>query len=601
MASVIGIFTNKGIQKTIAAQGNVGWFIYIKQFAVAQLSSTLPLDPELGDTLPLQPTWYTDVVSGWQVVDNNTVQVTCTIPPGQKPLLTVGEYVPIGDIYLYAQDHLGNPFLLVVAQPDITLEYDNLGTTRLIMSIQLNNVNLSSLYSFTFTEAKDIYDHNLDPAAHEVLFKRLGGIAGLYQNIADHKYVGQYFDELANFVGSQQVTQVTTIADTMIVTNQNTNGITGSGSNNIVLLSVAGLAIGNVVSGHASLQTGTIINDIIGNTIYLNKLTTGSIPNATALNLIETLNYNWWTIVTPAGAQYYVWYNASLTGIDPGLNVLNGLAGYTGIEVNFTAGATANTVASLTAAALTAELVFSASALANVVTVNQAQNGPATAAADFGTGFTVTVTVPGTLTVTQGQLVYRDSSGLYHPSDFTQLNTQMPMAFADTSRTVAIFSGLIDYTHAYANQTLLYLHATTPGLITDNSTSGLCIGYAMSNNLMFLQFPRLFDSPVENSSLALTNGSTIAVNLNKTKQSWIVESAASQVILSNTPFGVSPPQTGTEIELIGVDDDRTVTIPYADIPYGFIGNGPCSLAKNQMLTVRFNATLVRYTEMGRSE
>ncbi|MCC7443186.1 MAG: hypothetical protein IT285_16255 [Bdellovibrionales bacterium] len=91
-------------------------------------------------------------------------------------------------------------------------------------------------------------------------------------------------------------------------------------------------------------------------------------------------------------ALHYVWFNKDGAGIGPVH------PGRRPIEVGISTGDTANQVAAAVQTAIDAEADFSATVLANVVTVTNAAAGPATDAAnvDVGGAFSVSTTVQGT-------------------------------------------------------------------------------------------------------------------------------------------------------------------------------------------------------------
>jgi len=89
---------------------------------------------------------------------------------------------------------------------------------------------------------------------------------------------------------------------------------------------------------------------------------------------------------------YYVWYDVDAAGVDPAIS------GRTGVKVSIAENATANQVATATAAALDALADFVAPAPgAAVVLVTRAAGGPSTDAADgvAATGFTITTPTQG--------------------------------------------------------------------------------------------------------------------------------------------------------------------------------------------------------------
>lgn len=89
---------------------------------------------------------------------------------------------------------------------------------------------------------------------------------------------------------------------------------------------------------------------------------------------------------------YYVWYQVNGVGTDPSV------AGRTGVKVSLATNATANQVASATAAALNTLEDFTAVASTDVVTITDTLSGPATAPTDGSpaTSFTFAVMTPGT-------------------------------------------------------------------------------------------------------------------------------------------------------------------------------------------------------------
>lgn len=89
--------------------------------------------------------------------------------------------------------------------------------------------------------------------------------------------------------------------------------------------------------------------------------------------------------------QYYVWYNVSGNGLDPSI------AGLTPIRVNINTNDTANTVATNTGAAITAQAGtdFTTSVTTNVLTITNSLEGPSTNATPGTSGFTVSITTTG--------------------------------------------------------------------------------------------------------------------------------------------------------------------------------------------------------------
>lgn len=154
--SLVGIFTNEGLTKTIEAQANEGWYIYPTRFSVSATAGDL--DP--ARTTP-NTEWYDAPITAKVVESQNIIKLICTIPPGQMPSQT-----DVKEIYIWAQDQSSNTFLLNIAQPDVDLKYEPSGELKMRLQIQLTNINISGLYQFNYTQAAEVSDHNQDPNAH---------------------------------------------------------------------------------------------------------------------------------------------------------------------------------------------------------------------------------------------------------------------------------------------------------------------------------------------------------------------------------------------------------------------------------------------------
>ena len=113
-----------------------------------------------------------------------------------------------------------------------------------------------------------------------------------------------------------------------------------------------------------------------------------------------SLNSTYFTAYSADNYQgFYVWYNINSAGVDPAP------AGLTGIQVTGATGATANTLATATRAAILANTaaagLFSVGGATNAVILTNKNTGQATAAADgtAPTGFTFAVGTAGTFGV----------------------------------------------------------------------------------------------------------------------------------------------------------------------------------------------------------
>jgi len=74
----------------------------------------------------------------------------------------------------------------------------------------------------------------------------------------------------------------------------------------------------------------------------------------------------------------------------------------------------------------------------------------------------------------------------------------------------------------------------------------------------------------------------------------------SSVSASLTPFGTTPPTSGTIITLIGTDATDTVTFSHNDAADGMILNGDATLGENDAITVIYESNLDRYVELNRN-
>lgn len=150
---------------------------------------------------------------------------------------------------------------------------------------------------------------------------------------------------------------------------------------------ITNVTAGADVSGSLSGKYFTISSTSTDFYVWMDVAGVSEITDiATVADVASSLNNKYFTLNSPSVA-YYVWYSDG-TGVDP-------VPGGTAIPVVYTAGATADTIASLTQTAITALPAFSASVTTNTVTVTNADAGVATDAADINTTFTITPTTQG--------------------------------------------------------------------------------------------------------------------------------------------------------------------------------------------------------------
>lgn len=223
MANVIGLITNEGLQKSIQAQANLGWKIYPRSFA---MSDQLGPFETTRDLASMRPTWYNAPISSVVVQGPNSIEFICTIPPG---VTVSNKYVR--EMYIIAKDELDNDFLLGLGQPNGDVVYTPEGSSSFRIIITISNLNLSELYRFNYTQATEIFEHNIDPNAHPLILAMFKGTANVVHISANYlAQVGQ-----------------TIFVDTTL------NPVT-------VTLPSTGLSLGHFVRiidvGHAVTQTG---------------------------------------------------------------------------------------------------------------------------------------------------------------------------------------------------------------------------------------------------------------------------------------------------------------------------------------------------------
>src|ERR1019366_3478612 len=162
----------------------------------------------------------------------------------------------------------------------------------------------------------------------------------------------------------------------------------------------------NVFLNGFTTSVGTIDGPQVISTLIPAYSTTGTTTTGvtqvtkvtTVADVTNSLAGTYFTIDSANDVKsYYVWYNVSGNGLDPSIS------GLTGIRVNINTNDTANTIATATGSAITAQASadFTTSVLTNVITVTNSLEGPATNAFAGTSGFTVAVFTSGV----QGNLI----------------------------------------------------------------------------------------------------------------------------------------------------------------------------------------------------
>jgi hypothetical protein len=182
--AVVGILTNLGISKSIDLANEEGFQIIPYRFAVTE---------SIGDLLPTRdlasmlPQWYQGFISSAIKLNDTTVQLACNIPAELTPDPRFTK-----EIYIIAKDQFDNDFLLALAQPTTELTYDPDGELRIRIQITLDNVQIGDLYTFIYTQATEIQDHNNDPNAHPAIQQAMNK-AGIFVQQIQNRFTGQNF------------------------------------------------------------------------------------------------------------------------------------------------------------------------------------------------------------------------------------------------------------------------------------------------------------------------------------------------------------------------------------------------------------------------
>jgi len=229
-----------------------------------------------------------------------------------------------------------------------------------------------------------------------------------------------------------EVTDFTTVADVAGSLENKYFTLSSPTTDYYVWFSIDSSSVDPAPGGLTAIQVGIALNDtanavaialqivldahidfgasVITNVVTVTNAAVGSVVDAVDVNttftvLVTTqgaagvLENGYFTLSSPT-TDYYVWFSIDSGSVDPAPG------GLTAIQVGIAADDTANAVAIALQIALDAHIDFGASVITNVVTVTNAVFGITTDAADFNTGFTISVTVQGTDTaVFRGEIV----------------------------------------------------------------------------------------------------------------------------------------------------------------------------------------------------
>lgn len=181
------VVTNDGMSNAILAQNEEGFFIKIKGFGVSDVGGVLSPTRTTPNT-----EWYNGDIAYGKKINDNTIEVMCTIPPS-----AVAENKDVYEIYLYGEDQSSNTFMFLLAQPDPTALYTPTSELSFKLQITIQNLSVSSVYQFVYTQATEISEHNLENNAHPQLLEMLQK-HGIFMNEIDRDWNGQIVDAFAS-------------------------------------------------------------------------------------------------------------------------------------------------------------------------------------------------------------------------------------------------------------------------------------------------------------------------------------------------------------------------------------------------------------------
>jgi hypothetical protein len=183
--AILGIITNEGVTKSIALLNEQGYKILPYRFAVSEQIGGFNKFRDLASILP---TWYDGLISNAVRISPNTIQFSCNIPAGTAP-----EPRYTREVYVIAKDENDDDFLLGLGHPSSELTYDPEGELRIRIQFTIDNIDIADLYTFLYTQATEIEDHNNDSNAHPVLRQAMNK-AGIYIQQPLNRFNGQNFD-----------------------------------------------------------------------------------------------------------------------------------------------------------------------------------------------------------------------------------------------------------------------------------------------------------------------------------------------------------------------------------------------------------------------
>lgn len=162
--AILGLITDSGVAKAIEAQNNEGFKIYPQSFGVSRDIGTFSTT-RTGANAGM---WYQAPLSAYEVIDQNTIKIICTIPQNASP-----NNENIREIYIFAKDINNVDYMFALGQPTEVIRYDYEGTTSLELQISLVNIDLTANIVFNNTMAIELAEHTIDANAHPEIAKAL--------------------------------------------------------------------------------------------------------------------------------------------------------------------------------------------------------------------------------------------------------------------------------------------------------------------------------------------------------------------------------------------------------------------------------------------
>jgi hypothetical protein len=122
MAGINTLILNQGVGKAIDAQNDSGFHIKLTSFGISETAGAFDKDRTTENLL-----WFKTTVTSTVKIDDNTVQLTCVVPPNaidrQTNVPVTGPKV-IGEVYVYGEDENLDEFIFALGQPEFSETYD---------------------------------------------------------------------------------------------------------------------------------------------------------------------------------------------------------------------------------------------------------------------------------------------------------------------------------------------------------------------------------------------------------------------------------------------------------------------------------------------